>query len=107
MAIPGSNEWLQIFINAREIAGQLEQNLSSVHVVLAIFLIPNKAEELLLERGVNEDRILEQGRILVEEQVDTIYVWAYLGQVGTTESCEDPELAWSKACEVLRMAKNG
>ncbi len=52
-----------------------------------------------------EQRILQQGRILVEEQPDSLYVWAWAGQVGTTESCADPHAAWELACQVLRLAK--
>jgi hypothetical protein len=54
-----------------------------------------------------EHRILEQGEILVRERPDALYIWAWEGQVGTTESCEDPEQAWAKACEVLALAKAG
>ncbi len=50
-----------------------------------------------------EDRILEQGKILVAAQPDALYIWAWEGQIGTTESCDDPALAWSKACDVLAM----
>jgi hypothetical protein len=32
-------------------------------------------------------------------------VWAWKGQIGTTESCEDPAAAWKNAEQVLRMAK--
>ncbi len=56
------------------------------------------------KRG-NEGRILEQGKVLVREQPDALYVWAWKSQVGTTETSDDPELAWSKVEEVLRMAK--
>jgi len=52
-----------------------------------------------------EDRILEQGRILVREQPHALYVWAFAGQIGTTETSENPELAWSRACDVLRLAR--
>jgi hypothetical protein len=58
-------------------------------------------------RRGNEQRIYDQGRILVEEQPDALYIWAWQGQVGTTETCEDPEQAWAKACEVLAHAKSG
>jgi hypothetical protein len=54
----------------------------------------------------NENRIAEQGRILVRERPDALYVWAWEGQIGTTETCDNPALAWDKACEVLRMAKD-
>ena len=57
-----------------------------------------------VNRG-KEQRILEQGNVLVREQPDALYVWAWKGQVGTSESCDDPETAWSCACDVLRRAK--
>ncbi|MCJ7550267.1 MAG: hypothetical protein MUQ30_11365 [Anaerolineae bacterium] len=52
-----------------------------------------------------EPRILDQGRILVQQNPDALYVWAWKGQVGTTETCDDPELAWQYAVDVLRLAK--
>lgn len=54
----------------------------------------------------HEDRIFDQGRILVREQPDGLYVWAFAGQIGTTEASENPELSWSRACDVLRLAKS-
>lgn len=54
-----------------------------------------------------ESRIREQGEIIVQRQPDAFYVWAWEGQIGTAESCANPELAWAEACTVLRMAKNG
>ena len=55
-------------------------------------------------RKGREDRIREQGRVLVDEKPDALYVWAYLGQIGTSEACADPQSAWAKAAEVLRAA---
>lgn len=52
-----------------------------------------------------ETRIREQGEIMVKRQPDAFYVWAWEGQIGTGESCANPELAWAEACKVLRMAK--
>ncbi len=72
MVIESSHEWRHIFHQARDIAGQLKQNLSSVHVLLSIFLIPNKAEQLLLERGIDEDRVLEQIIELVDEPSEVL-----------------------------------
>ncbi|MCJ7549233.1 MAG: hypothetical protein MUQ30_06095, partial [Anaerolineae bacterium] len=43
--------------------------------------------------------------ILVQQNPDALYVWAWKGQVGTTETCDDPELAWQVAVDVLRLAK--
>jgi len=56
-------------------------------------------------RRGTEPRILEQGKILVQQNPDALYVWAWKGQVGTTETAEDPELAWQYAVDVLRLAK--
>lgn len=58
-------------------------------------------------RKGKEERILEQGKILIRERPDALYVWAWKGQIGTTESCDDPEASWQYACDVLRMAKDG
>lgn len=56
-------------------------------------------------RAGREQRILDQGRILVREKPDALYVWAWKGQIGTTETCHDPIKSWEMAAEVLRMAK--
>ena len=52
-----------------------------------------------------EQRIVDQGRILIQEQPQALYVWAWLGQVGISETCADPEASWAKTCEVFRLAK--
>jgi hypothetical protein len=52
-----------------------------------------------------EDRVRQQGEIMVRQQPDALYVWAWEGQIGTRETCDNPELAWAKAVEVLRLAK--
>lgn len=52
-----------------------------------------------------EPRIIAQGEILLREQPDAVYVWAYQGQIGTSESCEDPQTAWAAACEILKKAR--
>ena len=56
------------------------------------------------KRG-NEPRIFQQGEIIVQEQPDALYIWAWEGQIGTAESCEDPVAAWAEACKVLWLAK--
>jgi len=56
-------------------------------------------------RRGNEERIVQQGKVLIREQPDALYVWAWKAQIGTTEAADDPELAWAKAAQVLRMAK--
>ena len=52
-----------------------------------------------------ESRIIEQGNILLGENPDAIYAWAYQGQIGISETCEDPEKSWAAVCEILRKAK--
>ncbi len=56
------------------------------------------------KRG-REERVFTQGEVLVKQQPDALYIWAWEGQIGTKESCEDPLAAWAKACDVLRLAK--
>jgi hypothetical protein len=58
-------------------------------------------------RKGKERRILEQGKVLIRERPDSLYVWAWQGQIGTTESCDDPVTAWRYACEILKAAKDG
>src|SRR4030042_5922558 len=43
---------------AAAIAASVNQKLTSAHQLLAFFTVPNRAEILLKERGVDEDRIL-------------------------------------------------
>lgn len=57
-----------------------------------------------VRRG-REPRVFEQGRILLREKPDALYVWAWKGQAGTVESCDDPGTAWGYAEKILRMAK--
>jgi hypothetical protein len=56
-------------------------------------------------RQGREDRILAQGEILIREKPDALYVWAWKGQAGTSESCADPVLSWENAKTILRKAK--
>lgn len=72
MTIPSSKEWRHLFHQAREIAAQLEQELNSAHVLLSLFLLPNKAEQLLLDRGINEDVILAEVMGLNDEPANTL-----------------------------------
>ena len=59
-----------------------------------------------VQRGC-EPRIFEQGNILLREKPDALYVWAWKGQVGTAESCADPQMAWQHVEKIFRMAKEG
>lgn len=52
-----------------------------------------------------EQRILDQGKEIVQSRPDALYVWAWKAQYGTSESCQDPIRAWQMAETVLRLAK--
>jgi hypothetical protein len=56
-------------------------------------------------RAGNESRIGELGQALCESRPGALNVWAFEGQVGTSEACADPQRAWAEACAVLRRAK--
>jgi hypothetical protein len=56
-------------------------------------------------REGNEPRLGALGPALCAARPDGLYVWAYEGQVGTGEACDDPRRAWAEACAVLRLAK--
>jgi ATP-dependent Clp protease ATP-binding subunit ClpC len=53
-----SMELAQVLAEAEDIARNVNQRLTSAHQLLAFFTVPNRAEMLLKERGVDEDRIL-------------------------------------------------
>ncbi len=53
-----SMELAQVLAEAADIAASVNQKLTSAHHLLAFFTVPNRAEILLRERGVDEDRIL-------------------------------------------------
>ncbi len=56
-------------------------------------------------REGREQRILEQGEVLLREKPDALYAWAWKGQVGTSESCADPNKSWRYAEKILVSAK--
>jgi ATP-dependent Clp protease ATP-binding subunit ClpC len=53
-----SMELAQVLAEAADIAVSVNQKLTSAHHLLAFFTVPNRAEILLRERGIDEDRIL-------------------------------------------------
>lgn len=56
-------------------------------------------------RAGHEARIRAMGEVLVGQQPDALYIWAWNGQLGTNEACDDPEVAWQAALDVLRSAQ--
>jgi ATP-dependent Clp protease ATP-binding subunit ClpC len=57
-AVIESMELLQVLSEAEDIARSVNQPLTSAHQLLAFFTVPNRAEILLKEKRVDEDRIL-------------------------------------------------
>src|SRR5439155_20927952 len=57
--LSSTDDLAAVFDQAREIAEESEQRLSTAHVLLALFTVPNRAEAVLKDRGVDEDRLLE------------------------------------------------
>ncbi|MCU0520489.1 MAG: hypothetical protein MUF84_07350 [Anaerolineae bacterium] len=57
-----------------------------------------------VRRG-REHRVIEQGRVLVQEKPDALYVWAWKGQTGTTETCDDPATSWAAALQTLELVR--
>ncbi len=53
-----SMELAQVLAEAADIATSVGQRLTSAHQLLALYTVPNRAEILLRERGIDEDRIL-------------------------------------------------
>ena len=53
-----SMELLQVLSEAEDIARSVNQPLTSAHQLLAFFTVPNRAEILLREKRIDEDRIL-------------------------------------------------
>jgi len=58
MPVIESMELAQVLAEAEDIARNVHQKLTSAHQLLAFFTVPNRAEMLLRDRGVDEDRIL-------------------------------------------------
>ena len=54
-----STDLVQVLAEAEDIARNVSQRLTSAHQLLAFFTIPNRAEVLLRERGIDEDKILQ------------------------------------------------
>jgi ATP-dependent Clp protease ATP-binding subunit ClpC len=54
-----SSDLVQVLAEAEDIARSVNQKLTSAHQLLAFFTIPNRAELLLRDRGIDEDKILQ------------------------------------------------
>jgi ATP-dependent Clp protease ATP-binding subunit ClpC len=70
--VPKSAEIQAVYRQALSLAQKSEVLLQSVHLVIALFLVPNKAEKLLREREINEDRLLNALEGAYDEPQDTV-----------------------------------
>jgi ATP-dependent Clp protease ATP-binding subunit ClpC len=70
--LPEHPEAVRAFLEAEDIADKAGQPLSSAHLLLAFFCFPNRAQTLLAERAVDEDRIIAQIRVLEDEPKRTV-----------------------------------
>ncbi len=73
--IPDSSEAARAFLEAKDIAKRATSELSSAHLLLALFTFPNRAQVLLNERHLQEENILDAIRVFEDEPrrtVDTI-----------------------------------
>src|SRR5215471_297960 len=53
-----SSDFAQVIDEAEDIAQSVGQKLTSAHLLLALFTIENRAQLMLKERGIDEDRLL-------------------------------------------------
>ncbi len=54
-----SSDFAQVLAEAEDIAHSVSQRLTTAHLLLASFTVENRAQMLLKERAVDEDRLLE------------------------------------------------
>ncbi|MBN2496545.1 MAG: ATP-dependent Clp protease ATP-binding subunit [Deltaproteobacteria bacterium] len=67
-----SMELRQVLAEAEDIAAQVGQQLTSAHLLLALFTVANRAEILLKEKQIDEDVILAQVHSTGEEPDGTV-----------------------------------
>ncbi|QDG54184.1 AAA family ATPase [Persicimonas caeni] len=60
MSLPLSRELGDVIDEANDIADRVEQTLSSAHLLLALFTVPNRAAVFLEDRNVTVDKLLEK-----------------------------------------------
>ena len=70
--VPDSPEAVRAFFEAEDIAQRTGQPISSAHLLLALFTFPNRAQVLLSERALDEERILREIRVVEDEPKRTL-----------------------------------
>ena len=63
---------VRAFLEAEDMAKAAEHQLSSAHVLLALFTFPNRAKQLLNEKDIDEERILDAFRTAEDEPAKTV-----------------------------------
>jgi ATP-dependent Clp protease ATP-binding subunit ClpC len=62
-----SSDFAQVLAEADDIARSVSQKLTTAHVLLALFTVENRAQVLLKDRGLDEDRLLATMTSVPEE----------------------------------------
>ncbi len=70
--IPDSANTVRVFLEAEDIAARTHQNLSSAHLLLAIFTFTNRAQTFLTDHDITEDRILLELRVMEDEPRNSV-----------------------------------
>ena len=65
--VSDSQACVRAWLEAEDISRRADQQTSSLHVLLAFFTFPNRAQALLIERGIDEERLLDQIRVVEDE----------------------------------------
>lgn len=86
-----SPELAQVLAQARDIARQTRQPLSTAHVLLALFTVPNLAELLLLEREISEETVLSCLERMEPEPDDTLDLLDQRAR-RVAQSCSDEQV---------------
>ncbi|MFN3202172.1 MAG: AAA family ATPase [Bradymonadia bacterium] len=72
MSVQPSPELEEVYAQALDIAYKAGQQLSSAHLLLAVFTLPNLAEVLLLDRAVDEITLLDRITHMEHEPPDVV-----------------------------------
>src|SRR5260370_32122909 len=67
-----STDFAQVLAEADDIAQSVGQRLTTAHVLLALFTVENRAQVLLKDRGIDEDRLLATMTSVPQED-DTLH----------------------------------
>lgn len=72
MQIPRSKDLSHALLEAKDISDATDQPLTTAHLLLAFFTAKNRAETLLKEHGIDEDRLLDLVEPPLEETAECL-----------------------------------